>query len=1044
MIAVVTEPMLKDAADRDRFTKELDKNFCVSASAGAGKTTAIVRRIAALVRGTGDGEDDPVARLAVVTYTRAAAAELRMRARQELQLRNKAGSEELARQLRRLNRAFFGTLHSFTLELIRRHGGKLGLPAEAELLEESQVPMLWEQFLSDEKAVARSLGNPWFKAARRHATFADVAELAARLSAAQADELLRNMGKRVPPVPDFQAVRDFQPRGRGAENDQINQGRLQRFADGWNNGAEYLPIPKVTQGSREFKALAELVLKPIREDHRACLGGAAAHLAKGFLDYRMARGRMTYEDMIYWGRRLAADPEILEEMRAQGWRVLLDEAQDTEPDMFDLLLEITRPAGSVVGEWPEMEKSPPPEPGRFCFVGDDQQTIYGDARNLTHYQKLVQAFATGHGGEALNFSVTMRLSRSGIEVVNEVFRDRLIHPAPRDSSEAGITAKFRPLDAKPKAGPGQVTRLVLTPWPQTGDRQGESDRRMQEEARQVARWLRKQGLSGLRIKGWDQVAVLAPRNDWLDAIGAAFAQWKVPTEKLSSRQPRRDFPGFSWPLAVLRVVLWPDDLFEILGVLREVFAVSDRTLALAHQKQPGGLRLDREGTKTGEEGLDKALSQLQELRRLVMNPDQPLAPAQALDLVREKLTLEDRLSAAGFDRGPLEWLAHLAAAAEAEGTSLGTWLEEMRAGADQPLPLAPSGQAVQLLTCHKAKGLEWKVVVVMGLGRKFSRRTEQYPRVERGPSGLQVILQKEDRVGEEETKAADQAENGRLLYVAMTRARRHLILPDPGEVYGTGQPFLPPAERGTFASCLEKVEVVHLPGDEEALPEPEHVGVEGSLEEPEPLVAPAPVQRVRPSSLGHGEAAEKDREEPEFEQAVGGVDYGNWWHETMQYFPWKGGADVQAEYRDAALGRARELGLGSRAEEELGIWARSDFWRPWTEPGRVVLTEVPFLDPASREAWLDGVMDCVVTGPKPGQMLVVDWKTDRPAKGESEEPLAARLKETYGPQLQAYQQALLRLPGMTSCDLVLYSTATGLWIKLGGGVARPHEGAEFA
>ncbi|GAB4251647.1 MAG: double-strand break repair helicase AddA [Candidatus Methylacidiphilales bacterium] len=1038
-------PPLADAVDRDRFTTELDKNFCVSASAGAGKTTAIVRRIAALVRATEDGENDPVARLAVVTYTRAAAAELRMRARQELQRDSTTCLEQLARRLRRLNRAFFGTLHSFTLELLRRHGGGLGLPAEADLLEEAEVPMLWEQFLADETAVAGCLANPWYEASMRHATFAEVAEVAARLSPAEADELLqRGASAGGLPTPNFREVRDFQPAARGAANDQKNQARLIRFADGWEAGEPYLPLPKVDTGSARFKALAEDVLRPIRDYHGKCLGLAAAHLAKGFLDYRVARGRMTYEDMIYWGRRMVGDPVILEEMRDQGWRVLLDEAQDTEPDMFDLLLEISRPKGALVGAWPDQEGSPPPEPGRFCFVGDDQQTIYGDARNLAHYQKLVRAFTAENGGEALCFSVTMRLSQAGIEVVNQVFEKRAIHPGPEEAPESGNGDSFRRLDAKPDACPGKVTRLVLASWPETNGKRDEGQRRLEEEARQVARWLRKLGLSGLGVERWDQVAVLAPRNDWLDRIATAFEEVEVPTEKLSSRQPRRDLPGFSWPLAVLRVVLWPDDRFELIGVLREVFAISDRALALAYHAHPDCLRLDEEGPMTEVPEIDQALRQLRALRGWMVDPNEPVAPARALQRVREELGLEARLEAAKYSLTPLEWLATMAAAAEAEGTSLGAWLEELRTGADQPLPLAPSGQAVQLLTCHKAKGLEWEVVVVMGVGRKFSRRTQQYPRVERGPGGLQIILQKEDRVGEEETKAADQAENGRLLYVAMTRAKRHLILADPGEIYGKGYPFLPVKGEGTFASCLRKEAEAHPPKPEEDLSE-----VGGRSEpvptlDPQPLVAPAPVQRVRPSSLGHTEAMEKDRAEPEFEQAVGGVDYGNWWHETMQYFPWKGGADVQTAYLEAVLGRAKQWGLASRAEEELGIWIRSDFWRPWTEPNRVVLTEVPFLDPASTEAWLDGVMDCVVTGPEPGQVLVVDWKTDRPAKGESEAALAARLKATYGLQLQAYQQALFRLEGINACELVLYSTPTGQWIKLGGGVASPYEGAEFA
>ena len=123
---------LIDADARTAFTENLDENFCVSAGAGAGKTTAIVRRIANLALRR-HRQPAVLSRLVVVTYGKLAAEELRVRTRdlvlQQLEP-SAAGRQTLLSELRG---AFFGTIHSFCLKLIRDHGRFLGLPEHLDL-----------------------------------------------------------------------------------------------------------------------------------------------------------------------------------------------------------------------------------------------------------------------------------------------------------------------------------------------------------------------------------------------------------------------------------------------------------------------------------------------------------------------------------------------------------------------------------------------------------------------------------------------------------------------------------------------------------------------------------------------------------------------------------------------------------------------------------------------------------------------------------------------------------------------------------------------
>ena len=109
-----------DQADRDRIVRDLDTNLLVEAGAGSGKTKSLVDRVLAHVdRGT------PLERIAAVTFTRKAAAELRERIEVELEKATRAaeaGSERrdrLERARAQLDRAFIGTIHAFAARLLR-------------------------------------------------------------------------------------------------------------------------------------------------------------------------------------------------------------------------------------------------------------------------------------------------------------------------------------------------------------------------------------------------------------------------------------------------------------------------------------------------------------------------------------------------------------------------------------------------------------------------------------------------------------------------------------------------------------------------------------------------------------------------------------------------------------------------------------------------------------------------------------------------------------------------------------------------------------
>ena len=76
-------------------------------------------------------------------------------------------------------------------------------------------------------------------------------------------------------------------------------------------------------------------------------GAIAGELALRFQDYRRVRGVQTYEDQVATTRALLERPDTLETVRREGWRVILDEAQDTDEAQFSVLVTESVPPHAV-------------------------------------------------------------------------------------------------------------------------------------------------------------------------------------------------------------------------------------------------------------------------------------------------------------------------------------------------------------------------------------------------------------------------------------------------------------------------------------------------------------------------------------------------------------------------------------------------------------------------------------------------------------------------------------------------------------------------
>ncbi len=125
-----------------------DRNILVSAAAGSGKTAVLVERIVRMVCDETHPVD--VDRLLVVTFTNAAAAEMRERIAAGIaeQLRLHPESEHIQRQSALLHNAQITTIDSFSLFLIRNHFNEIGLDPAFRVADEGEIKLMRREVLA--------------------------------------------------------------------------------------------------------------------------------------------------------------------------------------------------------------------------------------------------------------------------------------------------------------------------------------------------------------------------------------------------------------------------------------------------------------------------------------------------------------------------------------------------------------------------------------------------------------------------------------------------------------------------------------------------------------------------------------------------------------------------------------------------------------------------------------------------------------------------------------------------------------------------------
>jgi ATP-dependent helicase/nuclease subunit A len=1009
---------LSDESARARFAGELDRNFSVVASAGSGKTTAITQRVLSIARSPNAAETLP--HLVVVTFTNRAADEMQQRTRQALLEENLRQEVQTA-----FNRAFFGTIHSFCMKLLTDFGHYLGLPAPLELVEDDDD--LWQEFAQNQTRNGRSLGDTDRAMLLRFVQARDLMELARRAGSA----ILRV--PKLSPCPTLDFAEVYAQPDRGNNNISKSQAELREWETRHAGDWEYLRWPVCfTAANARFTQLWQEKFAPLRKwvcDAATCV---AAEVQRDYLDFRLDHGLVTYADQIALAEELLQHPVAAQRIREENFRVILDEAQDTEPLQFSVLLEATRPP-EARGLWLQ-DRHLGPRPGHFCMVGDFQQSIYWQRADLKYYRAVHEALIDDKNGESLEFAVTFRLDQKQLDFINETFREIL------NNKDGQVP--FVELQPRPEILPGKVICVPLVAKELLPEGKRLKDyQKARIEAEYLARWIKDAGLKKLSADSWREVAILCPRKAWLQTMAAALRRVGLPVAIQSESDVKGDSPAYAWLTALLMIMTDPLNAYEVVGVLREIFGASDHDLAVFSEGQKARFRIDEMLSATGR--ISSRLRALAEIRQRA----EGLALFDAVTLIIEQTQLRERLlllPATEFGDLARELDALLAQAAEEEanGMILAEFAERLHDDFTTPraVRFSADDNAIQLITSHKAKGSEWQAVIVPFLARDVRPHSPRYPHLVKSPvDGERIIaLGKEDKSKDlkDAIERARQQELERLLYVATTRARHTLVLVLDQEIFANTEGKLPKTAQlrrllcgkdgysGEFderASTTETIEDSETPSSAR---ETSEVKIEPlTFRELKCAVKRASefVRKFTPSAL--------DAEVPAEVRTRSRLDnpatlYGRWWHKFFERLDWNGGIDSAQKLFEKQLPTCPEAKSATKDWDvtRQNLFSDAVIARFLASDGTQFHREFPFSWRRHDRSVMEGLIDSLMIDRKAGRCLLLDWKTNSVSLAETES-----FRSRYRPQLAAYWKAVSEITHF-DVEAGLFSTALGRFL----------------
>ena len=831
----------------------------VSAGAGSGKTRVLTERLMACI--TDPAAPVDIDSFLIITYTRAAAGELRGRITEELahRLRAEPGNARLRRQSALIRRAQIGTIHSFCADLLRENCQAAGLSPDFKILDEERAEAMRAACLDrvledcynkieddpDFQLLADTVGEGRDDSAltalvlelhtkmQCHAFPARWAEeQTALLPAPAADagetpwgrELLDWAGALADhwsaELETLIAEMKAEPKIFAAYADHFGEiaAQLRELsrccrAHEWDRAAAMLPLD-VPRLPRLVKSPDEALSERLKKRRTACLDcfkdaakvfalpsdalledmaatapamGALLRLTlaldKAYAKDKQSRGLVDYSDLEHKAAELlintdGAPTDLARQLSKRYTELMVDEYQDVSR-VQDAIFNAVSDGGR-----------------RLFLVGDVKQSIYRfRLADPAIFNEKFHLFAEpGSGAARILLRENFRSRREILDAANAVF-SRCMSEALGDvdyNAEAALVH-----GAKYYEGTVPKPELLLYELPEK--EADESPDKTALEAAFVAQQIRALVNSGAAVTegesqrpmDYGDVAILLRSPNRTGGIyREALLNAGIP---VGSAQGSGFFtsPEISLTLAVLSVMDNPHKDIPLLAVLRSAafgFTPDELSYIRAADKE-ADLFTALEAAGERNDKCRTFLGRLAALRAEAVD----LSAGETVWLVIERLDLLALCSAmddGARRRENLMALVELAGGFESTGYRglhrFTLWLQALAEKGQEPGTGAGTGRAVQILSVHRSKGLEFPVVFLCDAARRFNARDRSaavlvHPALGLGPRVVDLknrvrypslarlaIAKRQER--------EDKSEEMRLLYVALTRAKERLFV----------------------------------------------------------------------------------------------------------------------------------------------------------------------------------------------------------------------------------------------------------------------------
>ena len=720
----------------------------------------------------------------------------------------------------------------------------------------------------------------------------------------------------------------------------------------------------------------------------------------------------------------ADDPgDLLLKLDARLRHILVDEFQDTSQSQIELLRLLT--SGWMPGD------------GRTLFlVGDPMQSIYRFRKAEVGWFLRVQAQGLGELPlTALRLTTNFRSQANVVDWVNRVFR----HVFPKNSDPVLGAITYTPSEAFQPGEDGLGVALHPVWTAADDDDPAAASQATEALVLRLAREALEQNVDHAH-----PVAILVRARTHLEGIVRRLSEENIPCRAVEL-EPLRQRQVISDLIQLARALAHPGDRLAWLSVLRSPLC---------------GLRLDS-------------------LHAIAGKDFQTSTPAMLMGWLQR-----DAQGKGGLDAPEAERVRH-ACRVLLDGSNVSgavpfpAWLQGCwkRLGGMQAYPsagdaadmeqvfrllesLAPYGnldlqqfetqlerlfaapgnaeRAVEVMTIHKSKGLEFETVILTGLHRRPRADTQPLIRFEQSEGDIMLgpITPRASDLPDpvsaylaqrEKTRSA--YETDRLLYVGATRARRQLHL--VGEVaLDVGGNIKAPASTSLLGRLWDHLPCIPQPGPD-ATAAPAALAAQSSSQPGGVLIrlplsalpaADAPIKLSAPGSPWQWQDGSG------VERLAGTVAHG--WlerigHDGVQQWP------LERIQGSSALLRTQLARTGLVAdglEQGLSLVMSSLLATVQSERGRWLLglanahREWSLLDMSGRVSVID-----LAIADESG-WLVVDYKTGAPAQDETPDDFAQRMRIRYAGQLQRYCEQVTALDGRPARG-ALYFPRADLWLE---------------